>query len=432
MSSSGAVLSQSAILRFWLPLAASWALMSAEGPVLQAAIARLADMQTQLAAFGIVMSVEIAIESPVIMLLATCTALSTSARNYRTLRRFVFWMNVLVTAEALLVAFTPLYDLIIGGWMGIPPHIAAAARPGMRIMTFWSAAIGFRRYLQGVLIRRGETRWVGYGTFARLLASGGGGIALAITSGLPGVWIASIALMGGVLTEAVFVWYVGRPTVARLLAEPPKPQDEVFSLRDVARYHAPLAATSLLALMAQPMIGAGLARMPYAEENLAAWPVVWGVLFVLRSASFALPEAVIALAGAPGARRPVRRFCLQVGIWSSAALALLALTPLLPLYLRHVAGLPDRLSRLVIPSILLSVVLPAVNSVHSWCRGLLMLARRTGVVYRGMALNLAVTAALILAGVLLKTPGAATGVVAVTAALIVELLYLRPRAQHNG
>jgi progressive ankylosis protein len=432
VSSSGVVLSQAAILRFWLPLAASWALMSAEGPVLQAAIARLSDMQTQLAAFGIVMSVEIAIESPVIMLLATSTALSSSARNYRTLRRFVFWLNVLVTAEAVLVAFTPLYDLIISRWMGIPQHIAAAARPGMRIMTFWSAAIGFRRFLQGVLIRHGETRWVGYGTFARLLTSGGGGIALAITTDLPGVWIGSIALMCGVVTEAVFVWYVGRPTVTRLLAERPALQDETFSLRDVARYHAPLAATSLLTLMAQPIIGAGLARMPLPEENLAAWPVIWGVLFVMRSAAFALPEAVIALAGASGAHQQVRRFCLRVGVWSSAAMALLALTPLLSLYLRYVAGLPARLSSLVIPCIVLSIVLPAVNSLHSWYRGLLMLARRTGVIYRGMALNLAATAALIFGGALLKTPGAATGVVAVTAALVAELLYLRPRTRFGA
>ncbi len=86
MSLPGSVFSQRHILLFWAPLAASWALMSAEVPVLQAAIARLPDMQTQLAAFGIVMSLEIAIESPVIMLLATSTAMCTSGANYRTVR----------------------------------------------------------------------------------------------------------------------------------------------------------------------------------------------------------------------------------------------------------------------------------------------------------------------------------------------------------
>ena len=149
MSLTIAVSTQRQILAFWLPLAASWALMSAEGPILQAVIARLPELQTQLAAFGIVMSLEIAIESPVIMLLATSTALSTNAGNYLTVRRFMIWVNLLATVAAAIVAFTPVYILLVPGIMGIPEHIAAAARPGMKIMTFWSAAIGWRRYVLG-------------------------------------------------------------------------------------------------------------------------------------------------------------------------------------------------------------------------------------------------------------------------------------------
>ena len=168
MTLPASVSTQRQIFLFWVPLAASWLLMGAEVPVLQAAIARLPDMQTQLAAFGIVMSLEIAIESPVIMLLATSTALSTSARNYLTLRRFMIWINVLATATAVLVAFTPVFDLVVRSLMGIPPDIADAAQPGMRIMTLWTAAIGVRRFYQGVMIRHGQTRSIGYGTAARL------------------------------------------------------------------------------------------------------------------------------------------------------------------------------------------------------------------------------------------------------------------------
>jgi len=162
---------QRRIFLFWLPLAASWLLMSLEGPVLQAVIARLGDIQTQLAAFGIVVSLEIAIESPVIMLLATSTALATSGRNYRVLRSFVIWLNALVTIVAVVVASTPLFDLIVRRIMGIPAPIADAAQPGLVIMIGWSAAIGFRRFVQGVLIRHGQTRWVGYGTVSRLFSS---------------------------------------------------------------------------------------------------------------------------------------------------------------------------------------------------------------------------------------------------------------------
>jgi hypothetical protein len=419
------VFTQRQIFFFWLPLAASWLFMSAEGPILQAAIARLPDMQTQLAAFGIVMSLEIAIESPVIMLLATSTALATSARNYLTLHRFMIWMNLLVTVEALLVAFTPLYQLIVLDLMGIPLEIAAAAQPGMRIMTLWSAAIGFRRFLQGVLIRHGQTRWVGYGTVARLLSSGGGGILLAVVTDLPGVYIAGIALMAGVIMEAAFVAYTARPTIRHILSGGSGQGSDILSLWDVTRYHAPLAITSLLTLMAQPLIGAGLARMPHPAENLAAWPVIWGLMFIFRSPAFALPEAVIALAAEPRLKEQVRAFCRKVGVASSVAMALLVATPLFRLYLGYVAGLPDRLSRFVIPGTVLALAVPLINSIHSWYRGLLMSARLTRIIYEGMGLNLALTAVLVICGVLFHTPGAETAVFALTLALVVEILFLR-------
>ncbi|HNS40761.1 MAG TPA: hypothetical protein PKJ56_11025, partial [Promineifilum sp.] len=63
------------ILLFWFPLFASWMLMSAEGPLISAAINRLPNEVLMLAAMGIVTSLSVTIESPVINRLATSTAL---------------------------------------------------------------------------------------------------------------------------------------------------------------------------------------------------------------------------------------------------------------------------------------------------------------------------------------------------------------------
>jgi hypothetical protein len=419
------VTTQRQILLFWLPLAASWLLMGAEVPVLQAAIARLADVETQLAAFGIVMSLEIAIESPVIMLLATSTALCTSTRNYLTLRRFMIWINVVATVVALLVAFTPLYDFIVRSLMRIPSNIADAAQPGMGIMTLWTAAIGVRRFYQGVMIRHGQTRSVGFGTVARLISSGGTGILLAVFTGLPGVYVGSIALMAGVSIEALFIALAVRPTVRRVLSATQQVEAGVLSMWDIARYHTPLAATSLLSLLAQPLIGAGLARMPHPEENLAAWPVVWGILFIFRSPAFALPETVIALTGEHRLKGAVRTFSLRIGAVCTAAMVLVVATPLIDLYISHVAGLPANLSRYVFPATVLGVGLPFINSIHSWLRGLLLAAHSTNTIYLGMGLNLAVTAIMVAGGVWVRTPGAETAVIALTTAFIAEVYYLR-------
>ena len=108
-------ITQRYIFSFWLPLAASWALMALEGPFVQAAIARLPDPETHLAAFGIVVSLSITIESPIIMLLATSTALCRDRAAYRVLHRFMLWLNLFVTVVAAVVAFTPVYAWVVPG-----------------------------------------------------------------------------------------------------------------------------------------------------------------------------------------------------------------------------------------------------------------------------------------------------------------------------
>jgi hypothetical protein len=123
----------------------------------------------------------------------------------------------------------------------------------------------------------------------------------------------------------------------------------------------------------------------------------------------------------------VRRFSISVGIGSSVAMLLLVATPAIEPYLRVFAGLPRRLEPFVTCGLMLSVILPAINSLHSWYRGLLMSERRTHVIYWGMGLNLAVTGAVVLAGVLLQSPGVETAVIALGASLALEVWYLRAR-----
>ena len=50
-------LTQKTILAFWIPLAATWLMMSIEGPYLSALIARLAEPKFNLAAYGIAFSI---------------------------------------------------------------------------------------------------------------------------------------------------------------------------------------------------------------------------------------------------------------------------------------------------------------------------------------------------------------------------------------
>ena len=234
------------ILVFWLPLFASWLLMTAEGPTISAAINRLPNEVVMLAAMGIVTSLSVTIESPIINMLATSTALVRDYDSYLLVRRFTIHWCIALTIVAVLVAFTPLFDIIVRGWLDLPEAVAQWVQPGMKIMVFWSAAIGWRRFLQGILIRFHHTGSIAWGTAVRLLASAGTVIILALWGEWQGVIIGSLALMAGVIAEAIFATIVARPVIRdELRPAPALPADKKLTYRQLFWFHLPLAATSL-------------------------------------------------------------------------------------------------------------------------------------------------------------------------------------------
>lgn len=413
-------LSQRRILLFWLPLASSWLLMTTEMPFISAAIARLPDAQTMIAAFGITASISITIESPVIMLLATATALATHRQAYKMIRHFTIHLMVLTTALTVLVGFTPLYDVIVRGWMNIPLAIAQAAQPGIQIMTLWSAAIAWRRFKQGVMIRNGQTRLIGVGTIIRLAASTGTAVGLAVLAlsqrpelveggvegwgRVTGVTVGGAALMAGVIAEALYAHWAAAPVIAAQFRREDFDHPDL-TYRALLKFHLPLAAVSLLTLLGQPMVSAALARAANPERSLAAWPVVNGLLSIFRSASYALPEAVIALPSRPGSVAALRRFCYNVGWVTTALLGVMAATPLAGLYFHSVIGISSELTALALPGIWLGLTLPAVGSVQSYLRGSLMSRHSTNPLYQAMLINLLTMGIVLAVGVRQGWPG---------------------------
>ncbi len=412
------------IFWLWLPLAVSFTLMMLEGPGVQAAVARLDDPALHLAAFGLVMSLSLIIESPVIMLLSTSIALSRDAQAYRALRRFVIMLILALTGLTALVAWTPLYDLVVGGILGIPTPIAEAARPALRVMLLWTAAIGWRRFYQGILVRHRRTGLVSVGTAIRLLSSVGTALGLMVWGGLPGAQVAAWALMAGVITEALAIHLFALPIVRQAYAGPTT-SDAPLALSAIARFHAPLAGTSLLNLLAQPMTAAALARLPQERATLAAWPVVFSMLLVLRGWGMALQETTISQAGDPATWQPLRDFTLMVAAGTSLATAMIAMTPLHQWYLSAIVSLEIELHPLVRSGLVVGMALPAITALVSWLRGMLVATGSPSRVYRGMGVNLLVNGLLLITGVALQLPGIPVAAGALLVANLAEGAYLR-------
>jgi Na+-driven multidrug efflux pump len=418
------------IFFFWVPLFASWLLMTAEGPIISAAINRLPDEVIMLAAMGIVTSLSITIESPIINLLATSTALVKDRPSYNLVRRFTIQWCLALTVIAILVAFTPLFDLIVTGWLDVPQEVAQWVQPGMMIMVFWSAAIGWRRFLQGVLIRFNHTRKIAWGTALRLLASGGVAIGLALWGQWPGVIIGAIALMAGVVAEALYTTIVVQPVKKREL--PLSVQAEGFqplTYRRLTSFHLPLAATSLLILLMQPMVTSSLARLANPTESLAAWPVVFQIMLMARAAALALPEVIIARYQERGDFVPLRRFSFHLAALVTLAIALFVVLPMSDFYIFSIQNMTLEVGLLALSALPYFVLFPAMAVFTSWLRGLLIHNHHTKFVNAGMVINLTITAVILVTGVSLRWQGLPTAALALNLAALGEMIYLAWRTQ---
>lgn len=410
------------IFRAWWPLAASWLFMSIEQPLVGAVIARLADPTVHLAALGgLVFPLALIIEAPIIMLLAASTALSRDRQAYGLIYRFMMGAGFLLTLLHALLAFTPLYDLVVVGLLNPPAEVVEPARWGLMIMLPFTWSIGYRRFHQGLLIRHGRSLAVSVGTVVRLLALLGG-VLVGLQLGAPGIVVGTLGIAAGVIAEAAFIGWQVRPIVREGLLERP---GAPLTWAAFSRFYTPLALTSLLLLAAQPLGSAALSRMPEALASLAAWPVLAAFVFLFRGLGMAYNEVVVALLEERGAWRSLRRFSLLLSLGMTALLSLVALTPLARGFFGGVMGLEPPLAALASRGLLLALVWPALTVYQSLYQGVLVHSGRTQTITQSVVLSLLTSALLLLGGALLGTlPGiyvVTTAFIAGTAAQVVWL-----------
>ena len=410
------------IFAFYRPLALSWIFMAIESPICVAILSRLAAAETSIAALFIMGSISLWIESPVIDLLATSTTLTKDHKSYVTISKFAWIVMGLVTFVHGIVAFTPIFEHVTLHYMSLEPAVAKAAGLGMKIMTPWSALIGWRRYRQGILIRYGRTRSVGRGTFVRMSILTISGILLALFSPLPGIAVAACALVLSVGAEALYAHWSSAQAIRQNLSE--NHGNGGVTLRQLAGFHIPLTLTTMLTLVSNPLVANALAKADNSTAALASWQISMTLLWLMRTTVYALPEVVISLAKSREMEQRLLWFSLRVGYAATGTLLLLGLTGLDRLFFRYILHSDVKLLDLAHTAFLWGSLLPLIGAGQCYLRGILTLRHQTPA--RLWAIT-AGTAALGGGLFVLASRGmssVATAAATVTAAMALELVVL--------
>ncbi len=418
------------IARTWWPLAASWVLMALELPIVNIVIARLANPEIHLAAYGsVVFPLAMVVEAPIIMLLAASTALCADARTYAKVRRFTHGIGAALTMLHALVAFTPLYGWIVRDVLSAPAEIVAPARIGLMITLPWTWAIAYRRFNQGVLIRYGYSLSVGMGTIIRLLADC---IVLAlgyVIGSIQGTAVAASAIIAGVVSEAFYVRWRVRPVLHHQMPEASE-SAEPLSYRGFLRFYVPLSLTSLIFLAARPVFTAGISRMSAPLDSLAVYPIITSVTFLFRAGGVAYSEVAIALLETRGAYAAVRRFAIGLAIALTAGILLVAATPLGTVWFGRITGLSGDLLSLARIGLWFAILLPGLSTLQSFFQATVVRHKRTRPITEAVVLYIIVTAVFLFAGVAWgRAAGVYVALVAMTLGEAIRTVWLGWRSQ---
>ncbi|MBZ5588521.1 MAG: hypothetical protein LAO05_08155 [Acidobacteriia bacterium] len=417
------------ILGFWAPLAATWLMMSVEGPFLAAVIARLGEPKYNLAAYGVAFSFAMLIESPIIMMMSAGVALVTDRQAFLALRRFAYTLNGAITLLMTLLLVPSVFHFIAESLIGLPPEVATLTHGATAILLPWPAAIGYRRFYQGVLIRANLTRRVAYGTIVRVAAMAATAVTLYSVKGVHGALVGAAALSGGVLAEAVASRFMARAVVRQILRQEGQPSSPPLTTRAIVRFYTPLALTSVMTLGVNPLVTFFLGRSRAALDSLAVMPVVTSLVFAFRAGGIAYQEVGIALLGDDRKGfEALRRFAWLLAVTLAGALGLVALTPLAAGWFRVVSGLSPELTRFALPPLCLLAVMPGLEVLLSFQRSQLVHARRTATITWATVVEVSGIIAVLAIGVVgLDLVGAVAAAVAILLGRVVANVFLLDR-----
>ena len=199
-----------ALWQFYRPLAITSILRQMTRPVLNAGIAAAGMARASLAAWPVAWGFAILIAGPAWSLQQLTTALAVDEMAYRRVRVFALSLSGLFSLLLAVVAFTPLYGLVMGGIYNLSLELQELARPALQLMSVYPVLLGTQSVLRGVLIRAGNTGVVRSAMTVNVLTLAAMVLAGVRFFSLTGVMVAAIAVLAGAVAELVWLLWRSR------------------------------------------------------------------------------------------------------------------------------------------------------------------------------------------------------------------------------
>lgn len=382
------------IFKFWLPLASTWLMMAFEGPYLAGIIARLPQEKFNLAAYGVAVAIGLLVEAPIIMLMSASTSLVKGCKSYYDLRRFAIFLNIFLTIVISTICIPQIFYFFAEDILGLKSEVSKIAHLATILLIPWPAAIGYRRFYQGILIKNGKTKYVAFSTIFRLIFMSVSAITLYYLDIFQGASVGTFSLSTGVIAEAIAVRIMVNKIVKSIKQND---TDSGITMINIAKFYIPLALTPLIGLGVYPAVTFFMGKSIKSTESLAVLPVINSLIFIFRSLGLSYQEVAIAIISKNDKNyKVVRNFATLLGLFCLISMGVIVFTPVSHFWFKQVSGLNEELANFAITPSMIMVLLPASTVLISFQRGVLVNCGTTNPITVAIALEVLITVVLLI------------------------------------
>lgn len=195
-----------AIVRFFWPLALIMIIQELSRPLINLFVARGPDATAALAILAVLYTLGRIPYGWLNELRNLASAFGDEPGSRARIRGFTVVCGALSLAMMVVLFWTPLRDVILEQWIGVPHDLAERARLPLHLFTFFSFAVTARAYYHGIGLAERRTQALAPSAPARLAA-----ILATLTllpwAGVTGAPLGVAALLSGFSGEALVVWW---------------------------------------------------------------------------------------------------------------------------------------------------------------------------------------------------------------------------------
>lgn len=361
-------LTLSRFLKEYLPLVFTSLFIVGDFTLVVSLVSSRLDGGLAVASLGAAVALALLVASLVLDIELTSTALSTDAQRSRSVLAYGALFGLLAASIHVVLAFTPAFGWVTHSVMRLPDPIVTGAREPFIFLLPCAPIALFKRYLFGLVIRKGRNSAVFYASIVRTGTAGIICWLLMKNSHLSSASIGAAAFTASLAADVLALWALYRLPVKPVSD---KPEALESSSPSVARFHLPLLFATMLGFAIPAIQQAFVSRMPDSTQNLTALALGASVTSLLGGMMFSLYTLAINYYSDPQSRKALIRYGLIAGVVGSLILVVLIGFHLDVFYFRAVSQAPEPTLAAIHQFLTFGIPLPFLGAIQGLLVGAL-------------------------------------------------------------